>query len=65
MVYRHISKDLKEHVLWLVSHEYAPEDICELFDIFPSSIARWKQNNRIYGSVIPPPQSNAKSPSYT
>jgi hypothetical protein len=25
MVYRHISKDLKERVLWLISHGYAPE----------------------------------------
>ena len=62
MVYRHISKDLKERVLWLVSHEYAPEDICELFDISPSSIARWKQNNRIYGSVIPPPNPMQSRP---
>jgi transposase len=55
MVYRHISKDLKERVLWLISHNYAPDDICELFDISPRSFARWKQNDRVYGSVIPPP----------
>jgi transposase len=55
MVYRHISKDLKERALWLISHEYAPEDISELFDISSRSITRWKQNNRLYGSVIPPP----------
>jgi hypothetical protein len=55
MVYCHISKDLKERVLWLISHNYAPDDICELFDISPRSFARWKQNNRVYGSVIPPP----------
>jgi len=55
MVYRHISKDLKERALWLISHGYAPEDICELFDISQRSIARWKQNDRLYGSVIPPP----------
>ncbi len=33
MVYCHISKDLKECALWLISHGYAPGDICELFDI--------------------------------
>ena len=55
MVYRHISKDLKERVLWLISHEYVPEDIIELFDISERSIARWRQNNRLYGSVVPPP----------
>jgi transposase len=54
MVYRHISKDLKERALWLISHEYAPEDICELFDISSRSITRWKQNDRVYGSVVPP-----------
>ena len=55
MVYRHISKDMKERVLWLISHEYVPEDVVELFDISQRSVARWRQNNRLYGSVIPPP----------
>ena len=55
MVYCHISKDLKECALWLISHGYAPEDICDLFDISPSSVARWKQNDCVYGSIIPPP----------
>src|SRR5258707_792776 len=55
MVYRHISKDLKDHALWLILHDYAPEDICKLFDISQRSVARWKHNNRVYGSVIPPP----------
>jgi len=55
MVFRHISKDLKERALWLISHGYAPDDICELFNISPRSITRWKQNDRLYGSVIPPP----------
>ncbi len=55
MVYHHISKDLKECVLWLIKHGYAPEDICKLFDISARSIARWRQNVRIHKSVIPPP----------
>ena len=55
MVFRHISKDLKERALWLISHEYAPEDICELFDISKRSISRWRQNDRVHGSVVPPP----------
>src|SRR5258707_5714707 len=55
MVYRHISKDLKECALWLISHGYAAEDICELFDISEKSVTRWKVNNLLYGSVIPPP----------
>jgi transposase len=55
MVFCHISKDLKECVLWLISHGYAPNNICELFDISPRSITRWKQNDCLYGSVISPP----------
>ena len=55
MVYRHISKDLKDRALWLILHDYAPEDICELFDISQRSVARWKHNDHVYGSVIPPP----------
>ena len=55
MVYRHISKDLKDRALWLILHGYVPEDICELFDISERSVARWKQNNRLYGFVVPPP----------
>src|SRR5258707_13762131 len=55
MVYRHISKDLKDCALWLILHDYAPEDICELFDISQRSVARWKHNNCVYGSIIPPP----------
>ena len=53
MVCCHINKDLKEHVFWLTSHGYTPEDICELFDISQRSIARWKQNDHIHRSVIP------------
>ena len=56
MVYRHISKDMKERVLWLISHEYVPEDVVERqFDISQTSVARLRKNNRLYGSVIPPP----------
>jgi transposase len=55
MVYRHISKDLKERALWLIAHGYAPKDIRKLFDISARSITRWKQNDRIYGTVVPPP----------
>jgi transposase len=55
MVYRSISKDLKDCALWLISHGYAPEDICNLFDISKRSLDRWRQNDRIHRSVIPPP----------
>ena len=55
VVYCPISKDLKDCALWLISHGYAPEDICKLFDISRRSIIRWKQNDCFHGSVIPPP----------
>ena len=53
--YRLISKDVKERVLWLIDHQYAPDDICEIFGISARSIRRWKANYRIHGSVAPPP----------
>jgi transposase len=55
MVYCHISKELKERALWLISDGYAPEDICKLFDISQRSVSRWKQNDHLYGTIIPPP----------
>ena len=55
MVYHHISKELKDHALWLILHNYAPEHICKLFDISQRSVAQWKHNDRVYGSIIPPP----------
>ena len=62
MVFRHISKDLKERALWLIAHEYAPDDICEFFDISQRSIARWRHNDRVHGSVIPPPNPMQSRP---
>ena len=50
--YRLISKDVKERVLWLIDHQYAPDDIC---GISKRSIRHWKANYRIHGSVAPPP----------
>ncbi len=55
MVYCHISKDLMDCAFWLILHDYAPEHICELFDIFQRSVAQWKHNDCVYGSIIPPP----------
>ena len=62
MVFRHISKNLKERALWLITYEYAPDDICEFFNISQRSIARWKHNDRIHGSVIPPPNPMQSHP---
>ena len=54
MVYRHISQVVKERVLWLIAHDYAPEDVCEMFDISERSLRRWQTNHRIHGTVRPP-----------
>jgi len=62
MTFRHISKELKDRVLWLISHGYAPEDICELFDISTRSLIRWTQNNHLHGSVVPPPNPLQRRP---
>ena len=60
MVYRPISKDLKDCALWLISHEYAPKDICKLFNISRRSIT---SGNRMIATTGPsyhhPIQSNA------
>jgi transposase len=55
MVYCPISKDLKDCALWLISHGYASEDICNLFNISKRSLNRWRQNDHIYRSIILPP----------
>src|SRR5208283_399629 len=55
MVYRAISKDIKDRVIWLIDHDYAPPDVCEFFGISERSIARWKKNQNVYGSPVAPP----------
>jgi transposase len=54
MVYRSISKDIRERVLWLISHDYVPADICEIFGISLRSLQRWKRNQHLYGTLLPP-----------
>src|SRR5882762_354145 len=54
MVFRHISTDLKETALWLLEHDYIPEDVCEILGISHSSIYHWKHNQAEYGDVVPP-----------
>jgi hypothetical protein len=54
MVFRHISKDIKERVLWLRGNGYITDDICNMFGVSLRSIQRWQSNLDQYGSVIPP-----------
>jgi hypothetical protein len=54
MVFRHISKDIKERVLWLRGNGYITDDICNMFGVSLRSIQRWQSNLDQYGSVVPP-----------
>jgi transposase len=54
MVYKHISKDLKERALWLLERDYVPVDVGDLFGISERSLQRWKKNQATYGTVVPP-----------
>jgi transposase len=55
MVYKHISKDLKERALWLLEHDYIPTDVSDIFGVSERSLQRWRANQAVYGTVIPPP----------
>ncbi|THU92537.1 hypothetical protein K435DRAFT_593366, partial [Dendrothele bispora CBS 962.96] len=52
MVFRHISKDVKEGALWLLEHDYIPEDIAYLLGVSERSIHRWRNNVELHGSVV-------------
>lgn len=54
MVFRHISKEVKERTLWLLDHDYIPEDVAEILGVSKRSVARWKAYQEEHGSVIPP-----------
>ena len=54
MVFRKISKDMKDRALSLHSQGYLPKELCEIFGFSDRSLWRWMQNFNEYGSVIPP-----------
>src|SRR6202042_3589101 len=54
MVFHHISKDIKERILWLRANDYVTDDICEMFGVSLRSIQCWQSNLDHFGSVIPP-----------
>ena len=45
-----LSKDVRECVLWLVHHGYAPPDICEVFSISDRTLQRWKTHPNLYAN---------------
>lgn len=54
MVFRKISKDLKERAIWLLDHGWLKDDILQILGISESSLKRWRRHVRHHGSVIPP-----------
>jgi transposase len=62
MVFRHISKDIKDRALFLLENDYIPEDIAEILGISMRSISRWTNNLEAFGSVIPPPNPSHGRP---
>lgn len=54
MVFRHISRDLKDRCVFLRAQGYLSDDICEILGVSASSVQRWTRYARQYGSVIPP-----------
>jgi len=55
MVYRKISEDLKNRAITLYDQGLIPDDISNLLGISTRSLARWRSNQAVYGSIIPPP----------
>ncbi|KAG6894716.1 hypothetical protein C0992_005003, partial [Termitomyces sp. T32_za158] len=67
MPFQHISKDIKEHALWLYQHNYLLEDVCTIFGISERSLYRWCHHDAGFGSVIPlhyPIQGHSKKLNY-
>lgn len=62
MVFRKISEDIKNRALWLLDHDYIPEDVCDILGVSSRSLRRWESNVEVYGSVIPPPLPNRGRP---
>ena len=62
MVFRHISKDVKDCALFLVENDYIPEDVAEILGVSTRSISRWANNLEAFGSVIPPPNPSQGRP---
>jgi transposase len=62
MVFRKISKDMKDRVIDLHYQGLVPQDICDLLGISPRSLSRWRHNQDLYGSSLPPPTHTAGRP---
>ncbi|KAF8896914.1 hypothetical protein CPB84DRAFT_1681954 [Gymnopilus junonius] len=54
MVFRHISKDIKEWVMVLLEGGWIPENAAEVFGVSEWSIYQWQRNLEMHSSVVPP-----------
>lgn len=54
MVFRKISKDVKDQAINLCYQGLIPRDICDILGISSRSLSRWRQNQEIHGSTLPP-----------
>ena len=62
MVFRHISRDIKDRALFLLENDYIPDDVAEILGVSTRSISRWGSNLEAFGSVIPPPNPSRGRP---
>ena len=54
MVFRKISKGVKDQAINLIHQGLIPQDICDLLGISPRSLSRWGFNYELHGSTHPP-----------
>ncbi|KAF9648404.1 hypothetical protein BDM02DRAFT_3096536 [Thelephora ganbajun] len=54
MVFRKISKDIKNWAISLYNQGLVPRDIRDLLGISSRSLSRWRHNEEVYGSTLPP-----------
>ena len=54
---RHISPQVKELTLELWMKGFSRSDVCEIFQVSPRSLYRWRKLFDDFGSVTPPPSS--------
>ena len=62
MVFRKISKDVKDRAIDLHYQGLILHDIRDLLGISLRSLSRWKRNQEVYGSTLPPPTHLAGRP---
>ena len=52
MVFRHISRDIKDRALFLLENDYIPDDVAEILGVSTRSISRWGSNLEAQGIIV-------------